>query len=443
MAGNEIGASGLNRSNDGQITEEFLPNLQGRKAIEAFKEMSENDPVVGAVLFAIEMVVRSVKWVAEENPDGADPEAEAQYIQECMDDMSHTWTEHISEVLSMLRYGWSFFEIVYKKRNGFQKEGSGTPSSAFDDGKVGWHKFAIRSQDSLQTWKFGDGGGLEAMVQIPPPDYKVCTIPITKALLFRTSSAKGNPEGRSALRNAYRPWYLKKHIEEQEAVGIERDLAGIPLAKVDAQIMREDATTEEKAVLQAIIKIVQNIKRNKQDGIVWPRMLDENGNDLYTIELLSGGGSRQYNTTEIIQRYDQRIAMTVLGDFILLGHETVGSFALSSDKTDLFAVALGAYLDIMQEVYNRFAVPRLLEMNGLTVENPPKIVHKDIEPPNLTELITYIGGLVQAGVELFPDEQLEKHLREVASLPEKSADAPDTQQDQQQGVDDQSTDDGY
>ena len=31
-----------------------------------------------------------------------------------------------------------------------------------------------------------------------------------QALLFRTKSRKDNPEGRSILRNAYRPWYFKE-----------------------------------------------------------------------------------------------------------------------------------------------------------------------------------------------------------------------------------------
>jgi hypothetical protein len=46
--------------------------------------------------------------------------------------------------------------------------------------------------------------------------------------------------------------------------------------------------------------------------------------------------------------------MTVLADFVLLGHQQVGSFALSSDKTKLFSMAVGSipghYLrDIQQQ----------------------------------------------------------------------------------------------
>ena len=72
-----------------------------------------------------------------------------------------------------------------------------------------------------------------------------------KCLLFRTQTHKNNPEGRSILRNAYRSWYFKKRIEEIEGVGIERDLAGIPIAYVDPAIMSAGATADQQAMLRS------------------------------------------------------------------------------------------------------------------------------------------------------------------------------------------------
>lgn len=46
----------------GTFYEEFLQELQGRKGIETYREMSENDDVIGAVLYAIEMLIRQVEW---------------------------------------------------------------------------------------------------------------------------------------------------------------------------------------------------------------------------------------------------------------------------------------------------------------------------------------------------------------------------------------------
>lgn len=72
MADNkEIGRIGQRRYG-GVIYEEFLHELRGKRGIEAYREMSENDDVVGAILFAIEMLVRQTDWNVEPGTtDGA------------------------------------------------------------------------------------------------------------------------------------------------------------------------------------------------------------------------------------------------------------------------------------------------------------------------------------------------------------------------------------
>ncbi len=109
--------------------------------------------------------------------------------------------------------------------------------------------------------------------------------------------------------------------------------------------------------------------------------------------------------------------MTVLADFILLGHEQVGSFSLASSKTHLFSVALGTWLNVIAAQFNRIAIPRLFALNSFRLEKLPKLVPGDIEVPNLTELGDYITKLAGAGMDLFPDEKLEDYLRKVANLP--------------------------
>lgn len=410
----ELGRTGLEEFG-GFIYEEFLPQLQGTRGIKVYREMSDNDPVVGAILFAIEMLIRQVDWKVEPASLDKMDQDMAEFLESNMDDMSETWQDMISEILSMLVFGWSFHEIVYKRRNGMKDQPD--LSSKFSDGRIGWSKLPIRSQESLWAWVFSENGDLLAMEQQPPPDYRIRRIPMEKALLFRTKVRKGNPEGRSVLRNAYRPWYFKKNIETIEGIGLERDLAGLPIAWVPPELLDPNASSEDRAVLSEIKKIVRNVRRDEQEGIVYPLSYDENNNKLYDLTLLSTGGRRQFDTGAIVQRYDSRIAMTVLADFILLGHEKVGSFALSSDKTNLFSVALGAWLDSICEVFNRKAVPQLFLLNGFKTDNLPKIVHGDIESIPLGELGDYINKLSGAGYPLFPNKDLEDELLRVAGLP--------------------------
>lgn len=423
----EIGRIGQRRYG-GTIYEEFLPELRGKRGIAVYHEMSENDDVVGAILFAIEMLVRQTVWNVEPCGNTSKDKEAAKFVKSCMDDMQETWIDTISEILSFLIYGWSYHEIVYKRRMGNTKDSR--TKSKYNDGLIGWRKLPIRAQETLYQWEYDEEDNLLGMTQIPHPSYKRYTIPITKALLFRTKSRKNNPEGRSILRNAYRSWYFKRRIQEIEGIGIERDLAGLPVIYAPEGIDLWDSDTEENVKVRVGLEsIVKSIRRDEMEGIVLP--------DGYKLDLLSSGGTRQFDTNAIINRYDTRITMTVLADFIFLGHDKTGSWALSSDKTELFAVAIGAFLDIICETFNSQGIPSLIEINGQHfsgITDYPKMTHGDIEDMDIEKVAAFIKDMTGIGV-LIPDDGLEDYIRQVGHLPGRTLDTreiDDTRQKQQE-----------
>ena len=413
----EVGSSGLAQQS-GYVREEFLTSLQGREGAATFREMADNDPVVGAILHTIDLLMRGCEWIVEPadvNSQVANDAAE--FVGTVLNDMSDSWEDTISQIMSMLVYGWSLHEIVYKERRGVSDDPM--MRSKYDDGRIGWRKLAIRSQDTLLRWDFDDAGGIQGMWQMDPYANKgTVLIPIQKALLFRTTARKGDPEGRSVLRNAYVPWYYKRRISEIEAIGVERDLAGLPVAYVPPQLLSDNATDQETAALSEIKKIVRNIKRDEQEGLVFPLAYDpETGNLAYDIKLLTTGGDRQFDTNTIIQRYETRIAMTVLADFILLGHDKVGTQALSVSKISLFTDSLNAWLTAITGVFNRHAIPRLLRVNGMDETLAPQLKHLPMSNVDIDAIGRYILNLSNAGATVFPDDELEGFLRELAGLP--------------------------
>ncbi len=423
----EIGRVGQRRYG-GTMYEEFLPVLRGKRGIQVYYEMSENDDIVGAILFAIEMLVRQCYWNVE--PAGGtekDKEA-AEFVESCMNDMQDTWIDTISEILSFLTYGWSYHEIVYKRRMGNTKDAR--TKSKYNDGLIGWRKLPIRAQETLYQWEYDNEDNLLGMTQMPPPNFGTYTIPIEKALLFRTKKRKDNPEGRSILRNAYRPWYFKRRIQEVEGIGIERDLAGLPvLYTPDGLDIWDEDNPETVKIRAGLESMVRNIRRDEMEGVVLPSG--------YKLELLSSGGTRQFDTNTTINRYDTRIAMTVLADFIFLGHDQTGSWALSSDKTELFAVAIGAFLDIICETFNSQGIPSLIDINGqhfAGITDYPKMTHGDIEDADITKMAAFIKDMTGIGV-LVPDDGLEDYIRQAGHLPARTFDTREidrTRQEQQE-----------
>lgn len=409
----ELGKVGQRRYS-GLFFEEFLPELRGKKGIEVYKEMGDNDEIVFAMLFAIEMLMRQTSLTVEPASDSKVDKEAAEFVESCMNDMQYTWQETLSEILTFIQYGWSYHEIVYKRRCGRTKDSR--TSSKYDDGLIGWRKLPIRSQDTLYEWKYDEKtDDLLGMIQAAYPDYNPVLIPLDKALHFTTKSIKANPEGKSILRGAYRSWYFKKRIQEIEGIGIERNLAGFPVLKADTESIW-DADEESQRLLGLAEAIVTGIRMDSRMGVVLPSG--------WELSLLSSSGKGSVDTNAIIERYDKRIATTVLADFILLGQQSVGSFALSSDKTKLFATAIGTYLDIICDVFNNQAIPRLIDMNGehfKGITAYPEMKHGDIEDVSLEKLSNFINQLVGCGV-LLPDEGLEDHIRQVAKLPERKDD---------------------
>ena len=420
----EIGSSGLHQFG-GEIQQDFLRQLRGKQAYANYREMADNDPVVGAMLHAIEMLIRAVDWSVEPSDDADERAvAEAEFVSSCLTDMSTSWADTLAAILGFLVYGYSYHEIVYKRRQGYTKDAR--TRSKYADGRVGWRKLPTRSQETIDRWDLDTNGGIRGAYQMDPnsPKKGVTFLPIEKCLLFRTTSKLNNPQGRSILRNAFIPWYYKRRIQEIEAIGIERDLAGLPVALVPPQLLSNAATAEERAALDAIKQIVRNVKRDEQEGIVFPLAYDpETGNPAYDLKLLSTGGRRQFDTDAIIGRYDQRIAMTVLADFLLLGHEAVGTQALSVSKVDLFVRSLDAFLSEIAEVFNNHAIPRLMRLNGVDEALSPTLTWSTPKSVDLGSIGSFITSLAQAGAPLFPDENLEGYLRGIAGLPVGEAEA--------------------
>lgn len=422
---NEIGLPGLKRWG-GIVQMDPLRDLRGKEGMKRFKEMEYNDPVIGGLLFAIDYLIRQSKW--DLVPAAEDDERAVEvrdFVEECRNDMNRSWQELLSEILSMLVYGWSLHEPVYKYRRGMQPDSG--PPSRFTDNRIGWHKIAGRAQDSLDEWEFDEHGEVTAFVQRPEPDYELRKIPARKFMLFRTTSKYGNPEGKSILRNAYRPWYLKKNIENIQAIGIERDLAGLPVLHVPPQYLDPNAPASIQAQLEDFKNLVRNIRRDEQEGVILPRVYDENHNLMFELTLMSSQSRRAFDTKAIIEYYDQRIAMTAMADFLLLGHQQNGSFALSSNKTHLLSSALGAIMSGIAEQFNMKAIPQLLAMNGIPLELQPMLKPGDIETSDLGVLGTFVQQIAGAGFQISMDTELENYLREQAGMPPRDQALPTTE----------------
>src|SRR3990172_2310897 len=180
----EVGYSGLKQVG-GFLQEEFIPDLRGQKGARIYREMVDNPADLGAFMFLVKRLLQQVTWRFEPWSSASDHVEQAEWFDGCLEDMEHSWPETLSEILTMLQYGFAPMELTLKVRCGWSKDA--TKRSRFDDGLIGWRKMALRAQDSIFQWVYDqESRELDSVIQLPPPTYSQVEIPMDKILNFRT-----------------------------------------------------------------------------------------------------------------------------------------------------------------------------------------------------------------------------------------------------------------
>lgn len=415
-----IGESGL-RQYGGYINEEFLRDLHGEKAMRVYREMEANDPTVRAILYAITTLITGVEWSWKAADESDEAEQAKTFMEEVFDDMETPLTDVIAEACTMFTYGFAPCEIIYKLRLG-QETPEKALNSKFADGKYGIRSIALRGQNTIQRWDIDNETGEVKGFWQQTLHKGVQYIPLWKVALFRTTSVKNNPQGLSLLRGMYRPWLFKVKIEEIEGIGIERETAGIPVCEIPIQFFDPSASPEEKAVLAMYQKIATQIRTDQFQGLVLPSdpFTDAEGKPIaarkFNVRLLTSGGTRAIDVGAVIDRKAREIAMSVLMDFLFLGQGSVGSWSLSSDKTDLAAQATGTFLRRIKDVLNS-VVARLWKLNAFDPKLQPTIEHGDLEKPDLAELSALVTAFVGAGAQVFVTQDDQNFARKMLGMP--------------------------
>ena len=416
-----LGVAGDNTHN-GQIrADEFLPELRGSKSIRKYREMRDNDATIGAVMYSVEQILRDVELTVKPVDDTPAAKLEADFVTSILDDMDHTLDDHVAEALSYLSYGFGWFEVIYKRRVG-PTERSDKKHSKYTDGRLGVKKIAARAPWTINKFdvnqKTGDVLGIEQSVGIMNGrNY----IPVNKSIYYRTTSLNGDPSGRSILRNAYTSYEYLNNLQAIEAIAVERELAGIPVARIPAEYLSNDASAAQAGFVHDLQQILRDVKFNEQGYIVLPSDTypDKDGapstTRLVDIELMASNGKRNIDINPIVSRYQHDIARSVLSEFLLLG-TSGGSYALSKSKTDLFLRALESYIQAIVDVLNKQLVERLWQLNGLNYDLMPTIEAGDVAPHDLREVSSFLRNLNGADIDVSAHPEVVNDLMSIAEL---------------------------
>jgi hypothetical protein len=402
----QVGSTGLRRSNGrSPVLEEFLPQLQGQRAAEIYHQISQNSPIIGASLRAISSLMRRAPLVIKAKGSAPRYQRAAKMVEEALSPaVIRAMVDSASH--SMLVYGFYLGEIVYAQSQ--------------STGLYVVNRFAPRSPRSLQDWVWvpGDDDPI-GFHQAASGTGQTVYVPLNRCLHCRTTrGAADSPEGSSALRQAYSSDYFARRLVEIEAIGLERDLTGLPVIRLPGEMLDPNATPEQKQALGTFQDMLRDIRKDSSEGVILPSDRDDRGNLFFEIDLMSTAGNRQVNISQTIERFEKRVAQCFLTEFLFLGVSggATGSFALADSKTGMFVLALRCLLDEITDQITNSALPTLGVLNGFSEDVMPTVSFGEIEGPDLDLLSNFVERLTKAGMD-FTDKDTQESVRALASLP--------------------------
>lgn len=361
--------------------------LNDARANQIYLKMANTDPICGAVLMALTKIFQTIEWKIYDDPEGI--------LQASMDAIN--WQDQLTDILSALIFGHSVMETTIEKDT--------------ETGRVLWSGMYFRPQTTLTDWVYNSKGQLQYVEQTV--DGTLIEIKAQKCLVFHTYKSQANPLGKSLFRNAHREWHYKTNIEQIEAIGIERDLTGLPILTAPEGENLMDAKGDLNALGVWAWKVVRSVKRNTQEGLVLP--------DGWTFELAGSPGKRQFDLNDVINRYSNNIALSMLSQFLVLGvTNSSGSFALAKEQSSLFHMAVEGLAHSIANVVNTqfIGCPALQIYNNLAER--PYIKPVGIERIELNDMASFLGRLLKYNI-ITPDDKLEEFLRDRVALPPRDA----------------------
>jgi hypothetical protein len=424
----EQGVLGLKTSN-GRILEEAQAAFRYPAFIQTVNEM-RNNPTVGAAMNVWRMMISRVKWDVEPPTEGSDVDQDrAKLIKTMMNDMEHSWESFIEGVVPYLEYGFAVNEVVLRRR--LTRNGS-----KYNDGLVGIRRLPTRAQETIHRWNFSDDGSTLLSIEQNPRyldkayllvdrlnNHGMLTIDRNKILLFTASATKGNPEGNSIYKPIYLAFKQLVQMQNQEILGIVKDVQGILRIGIPAAYLAPDASDDKKAVAQGFQSIIDNYNAGTARGLLVPEMYDDQGKPLFTYNLLESKGQAKYDTEAVIKRLQTDILSALSVDILKLGAEGSGSFSLAESKSSVLAMAIDYRLREIQSVLNNELMPKLYAFNGWEQTNMAQFRYQDVEDVDLDLLSKFIQRVASTSM-IEVDRPVMNRIRKAFGVPELPADEP-------------------
>lgn len=367
-------------------------DLSIKNSFKTYRDM-KLDPMIGGSLSFIKALISKTGYQVKAVKGSTAQQKElVKAINNSLSNSAYGRKRLLDNILSMLDYGASMFEVVLTKNT------------------KGQFVFDVISPIHLSTVnKFNFKRGVLQQVTINPAsndgllfdDAATEDVDGKKVLLFRLESDQDFPLGKSLLYGCYTAWKTKSILNEYTTIGAAKNLStvvkvSLPLEYINAYM--SDPTSDEAKYTEELLASVENLHAGKACYAVIPSDLSSGGQSLFDISGISSeSGNSTFNAEQSIERYNREILFNMQTSVLALGSNSQGSFSLAENSTNLLGLFIQNIFAVIKDEFNK-ALKMVWEANGQSQDKLPELVFEDVDEQDLKVFAESWTKLVNAGV---------------------------------------------
>lgn len=382
------------------IYDDSLKELQFPYSLKTFDQMAKSS-VVASVLSAVNTIAGQADFYLDSYDQTDTHLGRKKFVEQCFFyDMKTSFNQVVKDFLTSTQYGFSILEKVFRERR--YSEGS-----LYNDGKIGIKYLPLRSQKSIDEFKYDDmNRELQKVVQTITSNgtldlrtIKNTTVdlPADRILFFRVNPSSNYPQGRSPLADAYMSWRVLEELRGIETVSANRNLNGIPHLSCPSEIMDESSDDpEDRLRVTKLKRQMSRISTGEQAYIITPSDRydqTEGASAQYDFKVVTGSSSHLTALGSIISRYKNEVFQAMCADILTIDDGQSASSSLTTNKQTMFNMFVEARLREFIEVMNNDLIPDLFARNGWDITKTPKLKYDRVEKLTVAEMAKAIQQL--------------------------------------------------
>jgi hypothetical protein len=379
------------------LSEEYNNRLKGKQGLKMFDIMRKSEESVRAALQMVKLPLLGQQNTFEAVDDSDKAKFRADFLEREFFKRNVDFHKMKREALTFADFGHSVAEFTLEVTEFQGKKMWGIKSIEF------------RKQTSIEKWEQQDGTpGITQLLAVPIDGKTFASIPRSNLTVWTNDQEGDNYAGVSLLRYAFKSWDMADKLALVHAIGLEKMAIPTPVLGVPVGAQPDD--------IDEAIQSIMEYRSNEKAYIKKPA-----GWDLDAFDLSSQSIDQ---LLPALQHYEQKILLSVLGQFLMLGATSggSGSRAVSQDHSELFMLSEESFSKtflsaLQRDLINLLEDINFSDINGEYTELKASEIKKDD--------VTILSGAVQAfkNAGLFtPTFETEQWVRQIVKAPQLTDD---------------------